>query len=298
MLNSISTRQLETELPQSQNLLPSPPNLGCFFSFLRTAFHVAAEDAIPTTSTQHMIVQDRDRFLPFRQLAPSKHIILDDPSGPFSPARLKTQEGLFDALIFRLITQASPILIQEKQVCFGTPEKFRELTKGREQSDYCNPTATGQYNRFHNLLHIRKYWEHTANWSEVANNPEITLGSLLTWFTGHEGKVTRFYGMGKLVGWLLASDYAYAGLVKMPGAAEVGEIIFKIKAGGKDGLELLGFQVDTQESCAMAMETVWMMVQRCFTSDQINEMGLDPTTLEHALCKFKRMYVQCIANVS
>jgi predicted GNAT family acetyltransferase len=84
----------------------------------------------------------------------------------------------------------------------------------------------------------------------------------------------------------------------MPGAAEVGEIIFKIKAGGKDGLELLGFQVDTQESCAMAMETVWIMVQRCFTSDQINEMGLDPTTLEHALCKFKRMYAQCIANVS
>jgi len=278
----------------SPQLLPSPPNLGRFFSFLRAAFKVTEEDTIPTTPTQEVIVQDRDYYLPFRQLGPSKRVILNDPNGPFSPTRLKTREGFFDALIFRLITQASPILVQEKQVCFGSFVRFMDAVKEKDKHDYCNPTATGQHYRFRNIPHITDYWEHTADWSAFASHAETTLKSLLTWLTSSG----RFYGMGNLVGWLLASDYAYAGLVAMPGASAVGEIIFKINAGGKGGLELLGFDVNTQEACADAMVVVWEAVQNTFTPAEIEEMVLDPITLEHALCKFKRLYKKCIAGVS
>ena len=78
----------------------------------------------------------------------------------------------------------------------------------------------------------------------------------LLWVTGREGKKTRFYGMGSLVGWLLASDYAYAGLVQAPEPSKVGEIMFKINAGGKSGLALLRFNVSTQEACAEAMRSL------------------------------------------
>ncbi len=99
------------------------------------------------------------------------------------------------------------------------------------------------------------------------------------------------------MGWLLASDYAYAGLVGMPDSAEVGEIIFRIDAGGRGGLRLIGFSVDTKEECAAAMLALWDLAQRFLTPAEIEEMGLDPIVLEHALCKFKRLS-KCIAEVS
>ena len=71
--------------------------------------------------------------------------------------------------------------------------------------------------------------------------------------------------MGNLVGWLLASDYAYTGLVALPHAPKVGEIIFQINAGGKGGLELLGFDVSTKEACGEAMSSLWLEVQEFFT---------------------------------
>lgn len=247
--------------------------------------------------TQDKIIQDRDYYLPFRQLAPSKRIVLEDPEGPFSPARIKTQEGLFDALIFRLITQASPLLINKKLVCFGSPAAFQDATKERDPHYFCKAHATGQHSRTRNIPYINTYWKHAEDWVAYTNQTNVTLEDLLTWFTGHEVDGTRFFGMGNLVGWLLASDYAYAGLVATPDASEVGEIIFKIDAGGKDALELLGFDVRNKEACGQAMSCLWDTVRAQFLPAEISKMGLEPITLEHALCKFKRLNKNCISMV-
>ena len=73
--------------------------------------------------------------------------------------------------------------------------------------------------------------------------------------------------------------------------------MFKINAGGKDGLALLGFNVATKKACADATDSLWTALHGSFTSAEIAQMGLDPITLEHALCKFKRLYKGCIAKV-
>lgn len=249
---------------------------------------VAEEGGIPITPTQHAIVSDRDFYLPFRQLGPSKRVVLEDPQGPFSPGRLKTRAGFFDALLFRLITQASPILTGRKRVCFGSPEKFKKATEGQEMEKYCNPWATGQHYRFRNIPHVSIYWDRSAGWDAVVDNPKLTLQFLFDWLTGKEGNKTRFFGMGPLVGWLLATDYAYAGLVDMPRPSEVGEIIFAIDAGGKRGLKLLGYDVGTKESCTEAVRLLWDEVEWEFSPEGM--MGLDIITLEHALCKFSRLW--------
>lgn len=274
----------------------SSPNLIRFISFLRVAFQVTKEGAVAQTLTQEAIVEDPDYHLPFRQLAPSKKIILADPNGPFSPTRLKTREGLFDALIFRLITQASPFLLEEKQLLFGFPAQFHEAVKGKDTHHFCNPYATGRHSRSHNIPYIDTYWKHTVDW-ETYTDGDVTIETLLTWFTGKEGKATRFFGMGNLVGWLLASDYAYAGLVGLPDASKVGEIIFRINAGAKGGLELLGFDVSTKKSCMEAMSSLWLKVQGLLSPEEIHEMGIEPITLEHALCKFQRLYKKYISKV-
>ena len=117
-------------LPQLSTPYPYPPqfspNLSSFILFLKAAFQVANEGTTAQTVTQEAIVEDHDYCLPFQQLSPSKKIILEARNGPFFPARLKTREGLFDALIFQLITQASPFLLQEKQLFFGSPETFHD----------------------------------------------------------------------------------------------------------------------------------------------------------------------------
>ena len=285
-----------TSYSRTPSPVPIPPGpsessttLSRFFSFLRAAFEIADEGSIPLTPTQKKIAEDRDRYLPFRQLGPSKRTVLEDPQGPFSPTRLRTREGFFDALVFRLITQASPILLQERRVHFGSPSILKEATKGKSEPDYCNPSATGQHNRFRNIPYIPTYWKHAADWSDLVTRG-ITLESLLAWLTGKEGSKKRFFGMGNLVGWLLASDYAYAGLVDIPDTLEVGRIIFEIDAGGRGGLALLGFDVCTPDACAKSLSNVWAAVRTQFTTAEIHEMGLDLITLEHALCKFKRLH--------
>jgi hypothetical protein len=257
-----------------------PDLLSRFYSFLRAAFDIVDEGSVIRTITQEKIAKDRDFYLPFRELAPSKQIVLNAPQGPFSSIKLQTREGLFDALVFRLITQASPILLQEKHVCFGSPSAFDHITSGRDQHYYCNPRATGQHNRFSNILHIPEYWEHAADWDDFLKRPEVTFQTLVEWLTGnHEGR-TRFFGMGNLVGWLLASDYAYAGLVSMPKISEIGKVIFKINAGGKGGLALLGLDVDSPEACAESLSRLWAAIQIQFRPAEIQAMELNSITLE------------------
>lgn len=291
--NSRSPTPTPQPLPPSQDL----SRFSYFLSFLRAALDVVEEDANPLTLTQHRIVEDRDYFLPFRQLGPSKRITLNDPNGPFCPTRLKTREGLFDALIFRLITQASPFLLQDKHVHFGSPSNFEEATVGLDRSHYCKKNATGQHCRFLNIPYIQTYWDNSAGWSDCINQPDFTFESLRLWLTGNQGGKTRFFGMGNLVGWLLATDYVYAGLVEMPEAREVGEIIYRINAGGRAGLKLLGFDVSTKEGCADAMDRVWAKVCKCLTPSEVQQMGLDQITLEHALCKFSRLFKGYIVKV-
>lgn len=269
-----------------------------FFSFLKAAFCIEKGSTTTQTLTQEAILKDLDRHLPFRQLAPSKKIILADPNGPFSPTRMKTREGFFDALIFRLITQGSPFLLEEKQLFFGSPTQFHNAVKGKNQQHFCNPRATGQHSRLRNISYIDTYWKHSEDWEAYAKREDITLDILLTWFTSTtQSKTSRFFGMGKLVGWLLASDYAYAGLVAPPDASRVGELIFQMDAGGKGGLELVGFDVSTEEACAEAMSSLWLKVQELFSAMEIQQMGLEPITLEHALCKFRRLYKSYISKV-
>ena len=236
------------------------------------------------------ISNDPDRYLPFRQLAPSKRIILDDPQGPFSPQRLKTRGGLFDAIIFRLITQASPILLEGKEVYFGSPDKFHRAIKGQEYAYYCKRGATGQYDRFKNIPHIDRYWEQTAGWEEFISDSNVSFDSLLKWFTGRQGRQKRFPGMGNLVGWLLASDYTCAFLVGHPTAFDVGEIIFGIGAGSKQGLRLLGFDTNSKKACGTAMEAVSAAVHKELTLQERTGLGIDVITIEHALCKYARLY--------
>ena len=268
--------------------LPLSPEFRCFIAFLKAALGVT--QGIVLTPIQKKIGTSLDYYLPFRQLGPSKQIILEDSEGPFSPIKLTSQEGFFDALIFRLIALASPLLLTNQQVCFGSPEGFHKATKNKEWSQFCEPNATGQHSRFENIPHIDTYWEHIIGWPAYSKGADLTLDHLLAWFTGREGSTKRFSGMGDLVGWLLASDYANAGLVGVPSAQTVGRIIFRMDARGRKGLELLGFDVSTQDACGESMELAMAMVKKTLSPTELEQMKMDTITLEHALCKYSKLY--------
>lgn len=175
-------------------------------------------------------------------------------------------------------------------MCFGSPAGFNHAVDGREHAYYCKRNATGQYDRFRNIPHVDQYWEQTAGWEEFISNSEVSIHSLLKWFTGHQDGTKRFPGMGNLVGWLLASDYAYARLVNTPTPFDVGKIIFAISAGSKKGLSLLGFDTQDENACGAAMEAVWAAVHKQLILLERTEVELDVITVEHALCKFARLH--------
>jgi hypothetical protein len=75
------------------------------------------------------------------------------------------------------------------------------------------------------------------------------------------------------------------------------EVIFKIDAGGKDVLRLLGFEVTTEEECVKAISCLWVAVETYFSPSKIHKMGVEPITLKHTLCKSKRLYGKYISMV-
>lgn len=287
-----SLSKIHPQLTLPNHPPPSPVSdeeITRFCSFLRVAFAVARTPSPHPSPVQEKIIAQPDRYLPFRQLAPSKVVILEDPQGPFSPNRLKTREGFFDAVIFRLITQASDLLVKQRQVCFGSATEFFSVTEGLEETSYNVRNATGQYDRSKNIPHIQDYCDQANSWEQFINTPGLTLISLFKWLTGKSQGEKRFAGMGNLVGWLLASDYAYAGLVPVPTVSDLGYVINTLNLGAKRGLQLLKLPATCEEECVESIELVWNGIQEFFTPDEIDDMGLDFITLEHALCKYKRL---------
>jgi hypothetical protein len=153
--------------------------LAIFASFVRDAVSAVLQP----NSTQNVsparkaMMDDPDRFLPFREHAPSR-IRFKTEDGPFHESIVCTRFGLFSALIWRGITFTARFSLEQKMVFHDFQEFQDEIFKARcshPESDYiCNPKAYGVYNKFRSPKLAEDYWKATGiyDWtSYVQGNP-------------------------------------------------------------------------------------------------------------------------------
>lgn len=244
------------------------------------------------------VQENSDRKLPFRDLAPSRRRILED-SGPFSAAHLRTKSGLFSALIFRGITGSAPFLFEQKQMYSdyadfkGTCDSL--LASGKPESYFWYGNAyTAWTNRSYEAAET--YWNSLgANKAEfvdwLVDGEVIGFKDLFEKFC--DGIVRKgvkaFPHFGALTAYLLAVDYAVAGCAKIPSTHELGEIVYRIKAGGTAGLVKLGFDCGTEDSTARAFSQAHQYLSLNIPAMQKRQMNFSIFTTEHALCKLSRL---------
>lgn len=232
-----------------------------------------------------------DNKLPFRDMAVSRRTVLA-PDGPFSPSNLRTRAGFFSVLVHRAITHNSEMLKTHHHIMFNDIAEFHAILQSYaaeialDPIFACDPTAYGARTKL-SPEHATTYWKSSGNPSYnwwIESEEPIEFLDLHALFDSQD-----FPNIGGLIGFLIAADYAIAGLATTPNAATMGRMVFNIRRGALTGLRLLGFGCDTEELTSAAFVMVHDELEKWLTEDQKKRMNFSVFVVEHMLCKFRRL---------
>ncbi|KAJ6471547.1 hypothetical protein C8R45DRAFT_836486 [Mycena sanguinolenta] len=263
-------------------------------------------------------MRNRGDYLdPYRESAPSRQRITD-PSGPFTPARAKTDAGMLSALIFRGITFGTDFLL-EYPTFFNIIDHFHEVKDAATQAYiskygetppikyFCLGDAYGPHNHRRQVALADTYaaalekdsW--AAKFQTTSRIPFLAcfkwLDGCLPGLHGKGNGPKRFPVLGPLGSYLLAADMVYAGAVNSPTATDMGWIIWRLNKGAASGLELLrlipartklkkGYSPAKEADCKRAFKRLFDKMQSRIPED--NRSDFNHIILEHGLCKFSR----------
>jgi hypothetical protein len=241
------------------------------------------------------VFRNGDKQLPFRDIAPSRRTILNADNSPFAPENIRTRRSFFSVMVHRAITHHTPFLVEHQEVLFDNAEDFRSRLaspeyENEDASFFCDKSAYGRATR-RTVDNAETLWMTSGrqkfNRWLLSDRPEHrkSFTDLLDLFDNSKA----FPSVGKLTGYLMASDYAIAGVVDMPTLEELGAIVFDIGKGAMTGLRLLELQCETKEETIQAIAHVDKLVRDHFYNEELEKMDYNPFVLEHMLCKFRRL---------
>lgn len=253
-------------------------------------------DPLLLTKLQQTIINDSDKLQPFREHALSRTIVRDHHQSPFSPPELRTRRGFFNALMFRGVTCGAPILTQEQMVHFENADQFMQdrSIHGWTAEFCCNRPALRLFDRYTKT--VQGLW--TASWgwkSFLASHPTpgfLDLFHFIRFPRPHIG-MPRIPGFSSdRICYLLAADYAYAGLVPRPTARDMAHVIHCLQGAGLNGLQLLKL-VPLHECqifhCFHAIEKLIDMTSVSLTEAVVTSTKFDLIALENSLCTLVAM---------
>jgi len=173
-------------------------------------------------------------------------------------------------------------------------EKEEATKDGRKEEEYyVKKNCYGRNQKERNTNLIEGYWRQCHLWNakfDKSTPPTFELAYYYLISTKEDGK-TLFRNIGSLSALLICGDLVEAGLVPMPSPEELGELIFKVGKGAKEGMSLIGLvkdEVNREELCK-AFASLDLALKQELTEDEKEAMGYNVIMLEHTLCKIKRL---------
>ncbi|KIK53052.1 hypothetical protein GYMLUDRAFT_63924 [Collybiopsis luxurians FD-317 M1] len=256
-------------MPQSPNLIVSatplalsrdPPSLDTWIDQLSICLKLLSSDdtggcQLPDKSACNAdefkflqeIMHLPDQRIPFRDSAPSRHRVLQDPNGPFSRSHLRTRHGFFSILVLRALLHSTDFLfLKGNRILFESYDDFngviqevaREKNWDIHSTRFCKPDAYGRHSGVSvSIGNAKAYWDASGkdcNTSWLIEGKDISFRKLVGLLAGNE-----FPGIGKLQALQIATDYARAGIIQ-PTEDEFLEGIRYVNMGAVAGLMDLG----------------------------------------------------------
>lgn len=135
---------------------------------------------------QALIKSDLDRYLPFRELAPSRQRVCK-PEGPFDPEYITTKSGIFSALIFRGITFSAPAVFEDHDNRFDDLRKWQlyaDVPEKEHQKRFVNMRAYGAANKYRHPSAAVSYWAGSEALSHWLEEKERTCGEVFKYLLG------------------------------------------------------------------------------------------------------------------
>ncbi|SJL09158.1 uncharacterized protein ARMOST_12534 [Armillaria ostoyae] len=255
-----------------------------------------------TSATQNFITYvaaDTDTRSIFRDLASSRTQSLRS-GGPFNPVNLRTSAGFFSALMGRGVLHHTEYLNDSNNPVFFIDENhwktIRNESLGHKAEGYfCNKRAySNQPNGKRTSENASQYWKAASNskynkflFTEKPT-PFIELWDhFRKGMYCKEGQpvVKLFPQFGALQAYLLASDYAIAGLATMPTDAEMAVVIATIDSGGIKGISFLGLPCSGKEEIALSFKCIHEYLSHVIPAPCQQQMNFNAFIVEHSLCK-------------
>jgi len=277
--------------------------------FLRHLLPILSPTFVPPTTGKIMtkILPELDLFLPFRQHAPSlanarREIYADIARFPGEDGA-----GFFNVLAFRGVFFGSPFAQSNRYRWFNTFadwKKFRaegiEVAKkhsNKEEKYYVKRNCYGQTQIDRSTKLLSKYWDQRLLWNAEFDKPtKPTITEVFKWLTKSilvNGKTTTlFRNIGRLTALLICGDLIEAGVLPMPTAHEWGGLIYALRMGANDAMEMLSLtrkQRANKSDVSDAFVSLDLVIQQELTEEEKGAMNYNVIMLEHALCKIKRL---------
>ncbi|KAI0686694.1 hypothetical protein C8T65DRAFT_701054 [Cerioporus squamosus] len=288
--------------------------LNALVEFFRDLLPLAQGEA-PTSAIQQLVDSDKDRYLPFRNLAPTRRAV-SGPSGPFHATNIRCPGAFASSVINRALTFNAPAAKEagnptffsneEDWDAFKTDRNFSEHDK-TSLAYFFNVRCYGsaQATRYQGMDDIDVYFSAEKDWEMLLAECGGKV-PFLRFFRWAKQQVKRMHKdkhelrlqarlplVGKLTAFLLAADLSYSGVVETPTVDEVGAIIYKNDLGSRAGLWKTG-QLSSmnasQEETVKAFREVVEHFQEVIDYDDQKLVGLDAIMVEHLLCKYQRVH--------
>ncbi|KAG7091354.1 hypothetical protein E1B28_010396 [Marasmius oreades] len=256
--------------------------LDFFIKFLRSCFEAISMEQSKLTTSQKTMLKDLDGFYPFREQAPSRSWIVAE-SGPFHHDYINTRSGLFSALVFRGITFHTPSVTHHSGRFddIETWNEFRVAYQDKPESWFCSNMAYGptKGRSTKNVTELWKFSEHLHNLLHSSTKPSFfqvvqELRTLTSW--------------GILTAYLCAVDLVYAQVLDASDD-DVVEFVVEAGKGAYNALKKLGFS-GTALEMTPHFRDAYRYVSEKLSEEEKVQIGWNVFIMEHALCKFSKLF--------
>lgn len=279
-------------------------------TLLRAAADIDIDNSNPSSNLQRAISRNTDMMQPLRERAVSRSRINGRNGQQLTRSHGSTMAGLFSLFVFRNILYNSTYLHSttigrtEQRVLFENPDDFIRHTQTfskahrvkQPEAYFCNQKALSRQTiKGRKTKNAAKFWTLAASCEvEALANAPARFEDMRKKIE-KEANADKVPGFGKLSRYLTLADMCMTGLVEMPSDEEVGTCIYRLKAGGAKGLELLGYldnaaEKHTEAEVRTAFQEYYRAVSRELEPDERESMGWNPIVGEHTLCKVKRLW--------
>jgi hypothetical protein len=279
-----------------------------FLHYIRQSLAVL-ENTVPrhgASVIQKPIMDDPDSRLPFRECIPSLRR-MRELGGPYHGDTPRTTEGLFSSIIWRAVTLRTSFADLEQMVFNDLPEwtaYIKDIKAISGKSYMCKANAYGTATQRHPDK-VDGYWESVCalNWeSRLQHGPSMTFMDLFNLLHPINRSEPRpFNQLGPLGAMHLTSDLAHCGIVSTASNSDIGKCMEMIGAGSANGASIILGRREGKKLCAdlcsKGARVAYDILNQSLTEDEKTLIRLDDgSMIEHALCKFSRVWQETTAN--